>query len=526
MSLLSSRYSTFADVNRRLWSEVPGRKARNGQLLVEPQRHPVISHANAVMARIIKEARGLSIVWGDVGDPAIQDRLHSYDPDSSSIPLSLAFPELILTGMKFLRSALKLLLRGDILGFSTDGIYFGDILYDACLSKLKVATIRRVGPGVLLNLFILFGNYYRFKRALQVSGASALLVSHTVGLSSGVFMRAALRMGLDVYLRASGSPDVTLNLYTSLSDVYIRVSRPHAMDMQLLSQMGQQEIDRQFEEVKVARKLYDKDAGRAHSADKKIYRSKKEFGEHYCVADDKKYVFVMLHAFNDHPHSHSGKMIFKDYYEWFVKTLDFANKSPGVVWIFKEHPSAEYYPTNDLSLADQFSHCENHIVFLETTAQFGAESLSHIADVVVTVAGTAGIEYAANAGVPSVVAGVTLYSGFGFTIEPETEAEYFQVLANIDRIDRLNQAQRSTARKLFLFEWEYADMPFSWCPYLTYKQIKDPELDSYYWDLVSDLYSRDTGKLLAELRRFAGYVNDPEFSRLCLLRYPPSAEGN
>ncbi len=100
--------------------------------------------------------------------------------------------ELIPVGLRFLGAAFKVILKDDISSISTDGVYFGDILYDSCLSKFQLATIRRVNAGVILNLFILFGNYYRFKKALVKSQATALLVSHTVGLSSGVLAREPL----------------------------------------------------------------------------------------------------------------------------------------------------------------------------------------------------------------------------------------------------------------------------------------------------------------------------------------------
>ena len=48
----------------------------------------------------------------------------------------------------------------------------------------------------------------------------------------------------------------------------------------------------------------------------------------------------MLHAFNDQPHSHFKNMIFKDYGDWFLRTLDFAKEHDNVNYIFKQHPMA------------------------------------------------------------------------------------------------------------------------------------------------------------------------------------------
>jgi len=123
-------------------------------------------------------------------------------------------------------------------------------------------------------------------------------------------------------------------------------------------------------------------------------------------------------------------------------------------------------------------HDEYHITLFEFRAHladssFDAESLTYPADTVVTIAGTAGLEYAAYSRTPPILAGTTFYSGFGFTIEPKTEAEYFHVLATIEYIDRLTTIQQNTARMIFLYEWKYAYMPFSWTPNLTDKEIRD-----------------------------------------------------
>ncbi len=133
---MSNRYADFIPANKLFWSKIPVSGGSNGLLLVEPNRHLLISHANAVTARIIKEARGLNIAWLDTGDPEIQERMVSYDSTLRTvIPKVLTCIENLRAGWKFMYSALKILLTGEILGFSLDGIVFGDILYDSYLAR-------------------------------------------------------------------------------------------------------------------------------------------------------------------------------------------------------------------------------------------------------------------------------------------------------------------------------------------------------------------------------------------------------
>ena len=520
---MSRRCPEFNEANRRLWSGVSAGTTAVGLLLVEPQPHPVISHCNAVFARIIKEAKGLDIGWIDDGDPVSQDRLKSYDPTSRTIPLAFPFIRALAAGVEYLRAAWKLLLSGDILSFSTDGVVLGDILYDSCLARYKLATISRVNPSVLLNLLILLANYYRYKELLRIYPVQAVLVSHEVGITSGVLMRAALRSGINVFHRRSGSPAVQFNLLTSLSDVYISADRPHPDDMQILSSMDPERVDREFRQLTDRRMRHrdDEDAGRAFGIEKKVYRSKQEFAADFDFAAREKFVFVMLHAFNDHPHSHCGEMIFRDYYQWFVKTLEHAKSQTDVTWVFKEHPSADFYPTRDISLPDLFEACPEHVVFLPSESSFNSESLVYIADVIVTVAGTAGIEFAAQAGVPPVLAGTTVYSGFGFTLEPRNEQEYFRLLSNVKAIERLSKAQQDIARRIFLYTQVYAYMPFSWQPVVSGESLRSSELDSHFWLAVRDLYLAEGDRLLTEFRKFSAHVGEAGFSRLSRLRYSP-----
>ena len=515
-----NRYSDFIRANQELWSKVPAGKGSDGLLLVEPEHLCVLSHVKAVAARVIKEANRLSIGWIDTGDPEIQERLISYDPTSRTIPLSrlTRFDKLIM-GLEFVRAALKILLTGDILNLSVDGIRLGDILYDSYLARYQVATIPKVNRGVLSTLLILIRNYYHYKKTLRDSGASAVLVAHYIGLSSGAFTRAALRLGLCVYIRSAGMSSVTVNLLKSLPEIYQDPHRPRPIDMQSLSSIDQETLNKELQEIVEDRTkcLFADDFSLAYDIKKKVYSSRSAFADEFKIPATKKNIFVMLHAFNDHPHSHYGQMLFQDYYDWFVQTLAFAKTKSDVNWIFKEHPGAPFYPTRDISLPDHFANCPDHIVFLDANVPFNTKSLLSIADAIITVLGTAGIEFAAAGGIPSILAGATSYSGFGFTIEPKTQAEYFQALANVQDIDRLTKEQQDIARKVFLYIQRYSYVPFSWSPVLSYEETRDPDADSYYWTRILDIYAKNSDKLLAEFEEHVKQVRRADFSRLARL---------
>lgn len=512
---MSSSRQSFLETNAALWDRLPSKPATAGILLVEEQRHPIITHANAVFSRIINEARGLRIAWIDPGDVRTRQRLRSYDPTALIIPRPRLSPsDFLLASGTFLRAMVVIRTPSDLLDFEIRDLRLGDIMYDTHLAHQQLATINRIGPMVLRTVWRTIRDYFRFRRIILRSGASALLVSHEVG-SSGILMRAGLQLGRPVFHRASG---VQLNLKLSLDQLYENRDRPLASDLDSLARRGPERVEREFKEVMESRVAggSDEDAAQAYGT-KKVYSSKLELARDMSLSPEKPFVFVMLHAFNDHPHSHYGPMLFRDYYDWFAQTLRFAWHFPDVNWLFKEHPSADWYPTRDVRVADSFQGSPDHVVFLPKDADFSTRSLFHVADAVVTVAGTAGVEVPASASIPSILAGSSSYSGFGFTVEPRTVDEYFSTLRRVATLPRLTLSQRKQARAVFLFQQRYAAVPFTWLPELDYENERDLSLDDYFWDAVSAVYADREEQLIAEYRAYVEQVRRPDFLRLSCL---------
>lgn len=520
---MSGRYTTFIAANRAFWSRLSGGSPSRGLLLVEPQTHPIIAHANGVFARVLKEAKGLGIRWIDTGDADIQDRMRSYDATSQTLSTSGAgVLDAIGAAVTFAVHAVSLVATGRVLDVSLDGVRLGDILYDSYLARFQVATLRRVNLDLLKTLWTLIVNYRTYSRLIRRHAPSAVLVSHNIGLVSGVLVRAALRRGVPVYHQRGGVQAAALIMYTPQSGWHEYAYRPRAADLDHLSALGRPRLEREFEAVMTQRmrERTDKDAVNAYGLGKTVLRDREAFARDHALPVGRPFVFVMLHAFNDHPHSHFGRMLFKDYYQWFAQTLAYARSNTRVNWVFKEHPSAAMYPTRDIELAAHFADRPPHVLFLDRHASFSSESLRYLAHAVVTVAGTAGVEFPAFASVPCVMAGESSYSGFGFTIEPETAGAYWRTLDRIDTLPRLSEEQTFTARTIFLYAGRYAFVRYSWSPPIGLEAERDPGLDAQYWDLVAARYAQRTEALVSEFRQYVACVGQPDFSRLAALDYP------
>jgi len=280
------------------------------------------------------------------------------------------------------------------------------------------------------------------------------LTSHIVGIGGGVFLRYLLHNNIEVIVR-----ETTLKKYNKVEMSYECCMTPDKRYVGFMKSRSDYFIplaERCLKDRLENRNRVVKDQ-LAYRSEKRLFRDKQEFSCCFNLNPNKKNVFVMLHAFNDYPHTY-GFLIFRDYYEWLKSVLKIAQQTESVNWIFKEHPYAKYYPTRDLDLGKMFANIEvPQIRFLAEDADFNTSSLQYIADAVVTCIGTAGLEYSAF-GIPCVLAGKCWYSGFGFTIEPQTKLEYEKILHNINRLPRLNDQQIEMAKLIAFFTFDVVEL--------------------------------------------------------------------
>lgn len=164
-------------------------------------------------------------------------------------------------------------------------------------------------------------------------------------------------------------------------------------------------------------------------------------------------IFFPSHVFADAPHA-AGKILFLDYYEHFIETIEFVKKKPDIALLIKPHPSSymlneegfieKFFIQNGLDKYENLKIVPNNVL---------TESLLQYCDSLVTCSGTAGLEYSAFYGKKPLLAGQSYYSDLGFTLDAKSKREYFFYLENIRKIKPLNKIQIINAKKtLYLNE--------------------------------------------------------------------------
>ncbi len=154
-----------------------------------------------------------------------------------------------------------------------------------------------------------------------------------------------------------------------------------------------------------------------------------------------------------------GEDLFEHYTQWLIETIRAAAANPRLQWVVKLHPAhlVKAKQSNDTRRPAELDVLEEaigalppHVKLIHPDTDLSTYSMFQIADYVVTVRGTVGIE-AAVFGVPVVTAGTGRYDRRGFTLDSTSRAEYLEKLATLETFPRLTAEQVELAER-FAYE--------------------------------------------------------------------------
>jgi hypothetical protein len=153
-----------------------------------------------------------------------------------------------------------------------------------------------------------------------------------------------------------------------------------------------------------------------------------------------------------------------------------------VNWLVKPHPNDEINKVITSTISEVKKICSNHDHVKIFPDDIAVGSIPKIIDVAVTQCGSASSEYPCF-GIPTIIAGETICSGFGFTIEPQSKEEYFFQLKNMKKLEKLNNNQIELA-KIFLFiTYKLLAIPVNLIPPIVSSAIDEKKI----WSLMTKL---------------------------------------
>lgn len=502
----------FLSINKLFWEKYEPKFGK--RLLVEEAEISYVTHLNSIFALILNQSRFFQAYW--IKSSNINEGLiKSYISNTQFIKIKSNFFRCVICIANSIYFYLRILAGSNILGITYKDVRYGDIIYDTYLAENKVGTINGVPIKLIGIIYRCIYRHEEVRSLIYENKIDAVLVSHQVNISSGVMLRAAIASGREGYLRC-GSFRSTLQRLTTLDDVYEYEYKPASRDIQNIVNRYGKNLDDIFNRV-YEREISGNgsvDAKRANEKNSIIFSNRQNFCKTYNLDPSKKNIFIMLHAFTDYPHSHFRWMLFRDYLDWFLKTLDVAKRNKNVNWIFKQHPSVAFYPLRNFSFESAFSRCPDNIIYISELHNLNPKTIINSADCVVTCLGSAGFEMPAIAGIPSITAGDNFYTGINVAIEPTSISEYYDLLSNIEYIERVSEKSQICARAAYIFIYEFSMVQISAAPFLSVEQQNASDINQSYWAEVEILYRHNAENIYSEIDAYIEEVRRPNFKRL------------
>lgn len=406
---------------------------------------------------------------------------------------------------------LKVAVGQSLVKMTWRGLQIGDIIYDQYLAGRQYAKLHRDDPYLLICIYITLRGIEEGEEMLRKTRADAVLLSHRVGIGAAPFANAAQLCQLNSY--SFGGDKYGTLIKASVRKVYEYKVTPQ--NLAPILDLSDKQLNRLFNlvQTELLEGAFNADAKLAFS--RKLYENREVFSQAYNLPNGKRNVFIMLHAFTDYPHSHFNGMLFEDFYDWFIQTLDHALTNASVNWIVKSHPASHFYPVRDMdwdSIKDKYR--ARHIIFMSEDADFDTRSIMHVGDAVVTCIGSAGFELSALAGIPSITAGDNPYAHGGFAIYPPNKKEYFQVLSKISELERLEGERLRRAKATFVFIHRLSRVRMSSIPALSHAEHRYYQGNDEYFSRVLDAVKGREDILLKEIESYKNEIASVSFEAL------------
>jgi hypothetical protein len=158
---------------------------------------------------------------------------------------------------------------------------------------------------------------------------------------------------------------------------------------------------------------------------------------------------LALHCFSDAP-ALSGKFIFRDYYEQFIRTVEFLklNNPSNIYWLIKAHPDASHY--GEINIVRDVLKKYNSPFIKICPENINNVLLFKNIHNLYTGRSTIGLEYACFGKKP-IICGVSHYSENNITINAKNCDEYLKLLINLKINNKLNYNQKLMAMKVLYY---------------------------------------------------------------------------
>ncbi len=431
--------AAFIAVNSRYWVSPRGRQNGRGRVLVEghlAEYGPNYLLRTAVAAKALEDRAGweIDVVFnGHSRRWTIAKKIYRsfhidrfiFLGDARHLPGNLG--RRVESWIVAARIGRTLHKPGDILDIKFEGIKVGDLVYDDILKMCALKTIACLDGNVRAAIRRSYYYYLQYRALFRQRRYECYVATHTTYAEYGILCRVALASGVPVI----ETTDIQMSYHDDMNEEKLPTYHD-GIRRSILRELEQPDASSDSRLTEAEAALERRLASQVKQLDtEKAFRgrvyTRPELHRALESGEGTKIGFVLAHIFADSPHI-SFRMLHADYWQWLTQTLAICARATDVVWIVKPHPSCGFHHEEGM--------VEKMVAELAAPnvklcpSDLNTRSLKSCADAVVTVHGTAGLEFAC-VGVPIVLAGRPFYSQLGFTIEPDSLEEYERVLLRL-----------------------------------------------------------------------------------------------
>jgi len=484
----SKEMKKFININKKYWLKNSWKKKEKGILVEGFLKSPSYLLQSGRVAKSIEEETGLKpIVLIDNYFSKLTNQVKLYK--SFNIKKFIFFRRYHFNFYYMLKAFIKsisFLINNnsgdDLLNLKFDKIIIGDFIYDTIIrTNNDIYTIKKLKINHFKYIYDAYFRALVYKNILLKQNIEYVILSHLFYNKYGILGR--LSDFYDAKVILVFGDHIKNYSYFNIKDHKLTPRREEILNL---------DIDKTIEDAdeyinkRFSGELKQHDVINAFK-NKKLYR-KENIKQKFNIKNDKPNVFILPHAFSDAPHC-SKYILYKDYYEWYEDTLIKISSITDANWFVKPHPSSHLYGEEGVAKELFKKHKSDNMYLVPD--DFSTSSIKNIADVIVTIQGTAGLEFSCF-GIPAIICGKAFYSGFGFTIEPESKIEYSKYLKNIAKIEKLNDDQILMAKKILAWIKLYSKINDNIMP----ENIMLPNDDK------KDMYNNILSEINQNLNRF------------------------
>jgi hypothetical protein len=359
----------------------------------------------------------------------------------------------------------------EFLKFNINNVEIGKSVYDHYLRFSGIGTTNEFKGEFYTNLSKCLLVYQQINKYLKKYNVVASVQSEKQFLPGSIIFQSALINGINVYSRAGPHNKFTVKKYSNINERYTHRSRfskklidlVHKNISEEAIEIGGEIIKKRFVGVP------------GYQASREIYFLSRFAKGKKTVKNDKKNISKedLCKRFGWSPDSSIGVIfssdltdgvfdgtwaLFRDRLTWLRETLLEIKKINNMNWLVKPHPNDEIHNviTSTLSECEKICSNHNHVNIFPEDIAIG--SIPKIIDVAVTQCGSASSEYPCF-GIPTIIAGETICSGLGYTIEPQSKEEYFFQLQNAKKLEKLNDHQIELAKTYVFIQYKLTRVP-------------------------------------------------------------------